>query len=212
MLYAGAPMRALAFAARRSCSSPSAPGSLLRMDRLELVGLVLNPFVLTSVFVVNLVALLYRLVAIVDAYRVDRVPQRATRASGDGRLGPARLPRDPLSIAGLLAVVLVMAGGHVVVARYDLLALDALNSGCIFVGEDDRGRMRRRTPRRRRSLGVDRADRRAADPTASPTPEPTPVGTRRSRTCRSRRGTARSASTSCSSAPTSRAAATTPTR
>ena len=38
-------------------------------------------------------------------------------------------------MAGLLAVVLVMAGSHVVVARYDMLALDALTSGCIFISD-----------------------------------------------------------------------------
>src|SRR5258706_8874617 len=53
---------------------------------------------------------------------------------GGGRLGRPRRPRQPLSVAGLLAVLLVMAGSHVAVARYDMLALDLLNSGCIFVG------------------------------------------------------------------------------
>ena len=32
-------------------------GLLLRMDRIALLGLVLNPFILSSVFVVNLIAL-----------------------------------------------------------------------------------------------------------------------------------------------------------
>ena len=71
--------------------------------------------------------------AIIDAYRVAEF-MNAMRAAGDGRLGRARLPRQPLSIAGLLAVLLVMAGSHVAVARYDMLALDLLKSGCIFVG------------------------------------------------------------------------------
>src|SRR5215470_7570596 len=53
-LYAGAPTRALAFAA--------AP--------ILFIALVLNPFVLSSVFVLNLIVLAYRFVAIVDAYRV----------------------------------------------------------------------------------------------------------------------------------------------
>ena len=105
------------------------------MDRLELVGLLFSPFLLSSIFVLNLVALLYRLVAIIDSYRVAEY-LNAHAMSGGGRLGKARLPRNPLSIAGLLAVVLVMAGSHVVVARYDMLALDALTSGCIFIGED----------------------------------------------------------------------------
>ncbi len=43
---------------------------VLRLDRIELVGLVFKPFVLSSVFAFNVVALLYRLVAIIDAYRV----------------------------------------------------------------------------------------------------------------------------------------------
>src|SRR4029453_17105683 len=84
-----------------------------------------------AIFVFNLLALAYRLVAIVDAYRVADY-LNAHPASGAGRLGRARMPRNPLSIAGLLAVLLVMAGSHVVVARYDLLAQDALG-GCIFV-------------------------------------------------------------------------------
>ena len=70
----------------------------------------------------------------------------------------SRLPRNPLSIAGLLAVLLVMAGSHVVVARYDMLALDVLESGCIFIGDDSRpanaASTRRRRPARRRRRPV----------------------------------------------------------
>ena len=95
----------------------------------------LNPFFLQSVFVVNLLLLVYRVVAVVDAYRVAEFLNRH-EASGDTRLGPARLIRNPLSIAGLLAVILVMSGVHIVVARYDALALDALTGGCIFVGDE----------------------------------------------------------------------------
>ncbi len=132
-LYAGAPNRALAFAAAPILAIALLAGIVLRLDRIELVGLALNPFLLSSVFAANLIALLYRLVAIIDAYRVAEF-MNAVRVSGDGRLGRARLPRQPLSIAGLLAVLLVMAGTHVAVARYDMLALDLFNSGCIFVG------------------------------------------------------------------------------
>src|SRR6188472_674894 len=133
--YAGAPVRALGFAAAPILLIALGAGVLLRMDRLELVGLVVNPAILTSVFIVNIIALIYRLVAIVDAYRVAEYLNAQT-ASGDSRLGPARLPRNTLTIAGLLAVLLVMAGSHVVVARYDLIAQDLLTSGCVFVGED----------------------------------------------------------------------------
>ena len=132
-LYAGAPSRALAFAAAPILLIALLAGIVLRLDRIELVGLALNPFLLSSVFVANLIALLYRLVAIIDAYRVAEF-MNAIHASGDGRLGRVRLPRQPVSIAGLLAVLLVMTGTHVAVARYDMLALDLFNSGCIFVG------------------------------------------------------------------------------
>ena len=50
----------------------------------------------------------------------------------EGTSGRNRLGWNPLSIAGLVAIVLVMAGSHVVVARYDILAQDLLGSGCIF--------------------------------------------------------------------------------
>ncbi len=133
-LYAGAPNRALAFAAAPILLVALIAGIVLRLDRIELVGLVFNPFLLSSVFAFNLIALLYRLVAIVDAYRVAEY-LNAFSAAGDGRLGPARLPRNTLSIAGLLVVLLVMAGSHVVVARYDMLALDLLESGCIFISD-----------------------------------------------------------------------------
>ena len=69
----------------------------------------------------------YRLVAIVDAYRVAGSSTPMPRAAADGSGGPAAV-FNPLSVAGLLAVVLVMSGSHVVVARYDLLALDALTT------------------------------------------------------------------------------------
>ncbi|HYH93590.1 MAG TPA: LCP family protein [Candidatus Saccharimonadales bacterium] len=134
-LYAGAPMRALAFAAAPILLLALGAGTALRMDRLDLVGLVFDPEFLKGVFVFNLIALIYRLVAIVDAYRVTQF-LNAHAASGDGRLGLARLPRSPIAAAGLLAVLFVMAGSHVVVARYDMLAQDALTSGCIFIGDD----------------------------------------------------------------------------
>ncbi len=133
-LYAGAPTRALAFAAAPILFVALVAGVVLRMDRIDLIGLVLNPFVLSSVFVVNLIVLVYRLVAIIDAYRVAEYLD-AYAASGDGRAGTARIRRNPLSVGGLLAILLVMAGSHVVVARYDLLALDVLQSGCIFIDD-----------------------------------------------------------------------------
>lgn len=167
-LYAGAPNRALAFAAAPILLVALLAGTVLRLDRIELVGLVFNPFLLSSVFVFNVVALLYRLVAIVDAYRVAEY-MNSFSAAGDGRLGPARIPRGPLSIAGLLAVILVMTGSHVVVARYDMLALDLLESGCIFISDQ---------PTRACSVDPTPAPGASAGASAgaSSEPEPSPVG------------------------------------
>jgi len=182
-LYAGAPMRALAFAAPPILLLALGGGVALRMSRNDLIGLVFDVLFLQSVLVVNIVVLVYRLVAIVDAYRVAEF-LNAHDAGGTGRLGPARIGRHPLSIAGLLAVVLVMSGAHVVVARYDMLALDALTSGCIFVGADqnavctDNGDSgdsadASGTPGATETpAGTD-----TAQPTGTPTAEPTPIGT-----------------------------------
>jgi LCP family protein required for cell wall assembly len=127
--YAGAPQRALAFAAAPILLAALLAGIVLRMDRAELVGFLLVPWVLPSIFVANLVALIYRLIAIVDAYRVADY-LNGWEATGEGRIGAPRVPVQPLSIAGLLAIVLVMAAGHLGLARYDVLAIDTAN--CIF--------------------------------------------------------------------------------
>lgn len=172
-LYAGAPVRALGFAAAPVLLIALGAGTLLRMDRIELVGLVFSPFILTSVLIVNIIALIYRVVAIVDAYRVAEFVN-AHAAGGDGRLGPGRVTQRPLSIAGLLAVLLVMAGSHVVVARYDLLALDALTNGCIFVSDAaDTVCAADASP----SPDATGSPDPSADPTESATPEPSIVGT-----------------------------------
>ncbi|HEX6867581.1 MAG TPA: LCP family protein, partial [Candidatus Limnocylindrales bacterium] len=151
---------------------------LLRMDRLELVGLVFNPTVLTSVFIVNLIVLLYRVVAIIDAYRVTEY-LNAYALSGDGRLGKARLPRNTLSLAGLIAVILVMAGSHVVVARYDMLAMDALTGGCIFVGQsadEECDVDASASPDATASGDASDEPTESLAPTATPTAEPTAEG------------------------------------
>ncbi len=178
-LYAGAPGRALAFAAAPILFIALVAGVALRMDRIELIGLVLNPFVLSSVFVLNIVILVYRAVAIVDAYRVAEY-MNAASTSGGGRGGRSRIRHDPLSIAGLLAIVLVMAGSHVVVARYDMLALDVLGSDCIFVGGDSGVCDADTSPSPRTSTqpSVDASDGSdgSDQPSDSPEPEATPAG------------------------------------
>ena len=132
--YAGAYQRALGFAAPPILLVALLAGVVMRASSTDLIGLLLTPWVLPGVFVVNLVALVYRLVAIIDAYRVTAF-LNAWTTSGGGRAGRPRLVFNPLSVAGLLAVILVMSGGHAVVARYDLIALDALGDRCVFIGE-----------------------------------------------------------------------------
>ena len=174
-LYAGAPMRALGFAAPPILLLALLGGVLIRLDRFQLVGAFVQQF--GAIFVFNLIALAYRLVAIVDSYRVAEF-LNAHAASGDGRLGRARLPRNPLSLAGLGAVVLVMAGSHVVVARYDMLAQDA--ASCIFVTEassSDCDTSPSGSPGATDSGSGDGSGDITDQPTDSPTAEPSLIGT-----------------------------------
>ena len=169
-LYAGAPTRALGFAALPILLLALIGGFVIRLDRLQLLGALVQ--LVGAIFVFNLLALAYRLVAIVDAYRVAEY-LNSHAASGDGRLGRARMPRNPLSIAGLLAVVLVMAGSHVVVARYDILGQEMFSS-CIFVTEgsnDDCDATATPSP------GASPSEDFSDEPSEPPTPEPSLIGT-----------------------------------
>jgi LCP family protein required for cell wall assembly len=130
--YARAWYRAVAFAAPPFLLLALLLGSAVTYQ-IELVGVVLQPPVLAGIFVGNIVALLYRAVAAVDAYRVVVYLNRWDQ--GEGRLGPSRSILAPLSIAGLLAVVLVMGGAHAAVAYYDMQALDLVTG--IFNPEGD---------------------------------------------------------------------------
>ncbi|HEY8817634.1 MAG TPA: LCP family protein [Candidatus Limnocylindrales bacterium] len=172
-LYAGAPIRALVFAAGPILALALAVGMLIRVDRIALLGFFIDPGVLDAVFVVNLAVLVYRLVAIIDAYRVADY-LNASVASGDGRAGRARLARNPLSSAGLLAIILVMAGSHAVVARYDLLGRSFLDNPCVFVGDTSKSCNldASSSPGSSATPGAG-----SATPTDSPEPEGTPVGT-----------------------------------
>ncbi len=119
--YAGAWHRAIAFATPPFLLLAFALGITLTYQ-VELLGVVLQPPVLLGIFVGNIVALIYRIVAAIDAYRVTTFLNRWDQ--GAGRLGPSRSLLAPLSVAGLLAVVMVMSGAHVAVAYYDMQALD----------------------------------------------------------------------------------------
>ena len=172
-LYAGAPMRALVFAAPRHPAPRADAGIVLRLDTFELSARSSSSSARSSCSTSSRWS---------TGSSRSSTPSGSTEylnahaASGDGRLGRARLPRNPLSIAGLAAVVLVMAGSHVVVARYDLLAQEPRQLHLRRARRVD-DRVRARRPRR--SPGPDRADRvdESPEPTEPPTPEPTLVGT-----------------------------------
>jgi LCP family protein required for cell wall assembly len=127
--YAGAYQRALAFAALPVLLLALTLGIVLRVTAFDIAGFLALPPVLPGIFVLNLIALAYRAVAIIDAWRVTHF-LNAWMASGDGRLGLPRVPLGAISVAGMLAVVLVMSGVHVAVARYDLLGISFFN--CVF--------------------------------------------------------------------------------
>ena len=131
--YAGAVARGLAFAALPFLLIALTAGIVLRASRLSIAGFLLQQPVLIGLFIVNVLLLVYRLAAVFDAWQVARYLN-----AYDGADRPSRrtsLPLSQLSVAGLLATVLVLAGGHVVVARYNVLALDFV--GCVFSDNGD---------------------------------------------------------------------------
>lgn len=132
--YAGAFARALGFAAAPLLLLALGGGIALRADRTDLLAFFAQESVLQALFVVNLGILLYRIIAAVDAWNVARFLNEAD-ATG-ARPARARTPLRAASIAGLLAVLVIMAGAHAVAARYNALALDLVQ--CVF-GEDGEG-------------------------------------------------------------------------
>ncbi len=180
--YAGAYTRALGFAAAPLLLLALGGGVVLRTDRAQLAGMVASEGALIAIFVANILALVYRIIAAVDAWQVVRF-LNASDAAGSGRLGRARMPVHPLSIAGLVAVIVVIAAGHFAVARYDVMAYGLVN--CIFndEGSEDCGNPTD-PPTALGSQGPeDSADPGASqDPAASPTaviptPDPSAQGT-----------------------------------
>ncbi len=124
--YAGAWARALGFLALPVLALAAGAGIALGGDRYKLLAEFANPAVLNGLLIVNVLAFLYRAAAAFDAWTVARFLNEAD-AAGDGRLGRARLALNPLSVAGLLAVILVMGSAHLLVWRYDALALSVVN-------------------------------------------------------------------------------------
>lgn len=126
--YAGAPRRALIFAAPPILLGALVAGIVLRVNHLELAGILIQPEILVLILIVNVLVFGYRLVAAVDAWRVARFLNRL-EGSDQARAGGPGAALRPASLAGLLAVLLVMSGAHVAIAYYDL---QAQQLACIF--------------------------------------------------------------------------------
>src|SRR5262245_7397367 len=166
--YLGAYQRALGLAAPVILGLALTLGVVTRLDTLALAGLAIQSWFLTLVFILNLVLLGYRAIVIVDAWRVGTVLAADARV-GVGR--PVRIRLAPVGLAGLIAVLLVMSGVHVAVARYDLLL--AHTADCIFNAEQTGCPS---APTEPPDSGVP-SDEPVASPSESASPEPSVVGT-----------------------------------
>jgi len=133
-LYAGAPARALAFAAVPVLGLALLAGMAFNPGSRDALKLsVFSPDMLQAILILDVLLLVYRTVAVVDAYRVAA----AAAAGGSTRLGRPRVLLAPLSLAGLLGVILVMTMGHVALGRYDRIAYDTITG--IAGGGGDQG-------------------------------------------------------------------------
>jgi LCP family protein required for cell wall assembly len=129
-VYLGAYRRGLGFAAPPLLFGALVAGFAVRLSIVELGGLALQSWFQIAVFVGNLLLLAYRAAAIVDAWSIARL------LNGRPGISTAALRQAGLfSIAGLAAVLLVMSGAHVAVARYDLIL--SATSACIFDPDAD---------------------------------------------------------------------------
>ncbi len=110
--YLGRWLRALAWAALPIIAIAAGLGRVVTGGLGELVELVANPDVLNAMLIFLVVDLVYRLLALLDAYRLA-----TDRSVGSGATRLA-------STAGLIALVVVLVGSHVVVARPIFFATD----------------------------------------------------------------------------------------
>jgi LCP family protein required for cell wall assembly len=125
-VYLGAYRRGLGFAAPPLLFGALVAGFAVRMDQFDLAGLAVQTWFQIAVFIGNLILLVYRAYVIVDAWSIARA------LAGRPAMPSSQAVRQAgvVSGAGLVAVLLVMSGVHVAVARYDLLLSGT--SACIF--------------------------------------------------------------------------------
>ena len=125
--FLGAYRRGLGFAAPVVLLGALIAGFAVRMEVPQLAGLAIQTWFLIGLFVANLLLLVYRAYVIVDAWTIGRALE--------GRPAQASIARQAglISIAGLVAVLLVMSVAHVAVARYNLILSGTAE--CIFNAE-----------------------------------------------------------------------------
>jgi LCP family protein required for cell wall assembly len=135
--YAGAYRRALAFAALPLLIFA---GLLLQLARYGTVDFALwvgQTSVLGPLAVANVAILAYRVFATVDAYRVALGMEIRMLGDHGWRRYVPRL--DPLSLGGVVAVLAVMAAGHVLAGYWDLRilrALDEIHSPVVIAAQE----------------------------------------------------------------------------
>jgi LCP family protein required for cell wall assembly len=127
-VYAGAPTRGLAFAALPLLGTALVGGLLLNSGSRDALKVsFFDPLVLQALLAIDLAILLYRILAIVDGFRVAAA--MSARAGTDhARLGPPRVRVHPGAVGALLVVLVVASMGHVALARYDRIAYDTITS------------------------------------------------------------------------------------
>ena len=105
--YAGAFGRGLAFAALPLLGIALGGGIALRADKTDLLAFFAQEEVLRGLFVVNIVLLIYRVVAAIDAWNVARFLNDADRArieAATGRVTKGTRSRAPLSIVSIVGL------------------------------------------------------------------------------------------------------------
>jgi LCP family protein required for cell wall assembly len=171
--YLGRWLRAVLWAALPIVGLAAGIGRVVSGNRDELIELVADPDFLNFLLLFLAFDLLYRLVAVLDAYRLalDRsVGSATTRA---------------LSMGGLVALIVVLVGSHVAVAQPVFIATDVYNAITDNAGDESEVL----TPEQLRELGGEDFElftgeltqQEALEPAASPgttrrpatTPEPT---------------------------------------
>jgi len=114
--YIGRWLRALLWAVLPILGIAAAAGLALSPDRSDYLTVLADPDVLVGVLLFLVFDFFYRLIALLDAYRLASDPEVGNAAS------------RMLSAAGLVAVIAVLAGSHVVAAQPIFLVTDTFTA------------------------------------------------------------------------------------